>query len=366
MSAGERARAAARRAAALSTLRWRPYTRVFMVGESANWVIDHELRSVSGVAERIGVRVAERWPLAAARRQCVFYGSHFTLFDRPPDPRLGHRVATTYFHGRPGTPGMPEFDTSYARLRAEHARIDRVQVSHRELEQLVLESGIAAGKVHRIPIGIDLSLFHAHTSEARRNARTQLGLPHEAFVVGSFQKDGVGWADGDEPKLIKGPDVLVEACAALCARVPETYVLLSGPARGYVKRGLERHGVPYVHRVLDHYAQIGMLYDAVDAYVVPARQEGGPKGVLEAMAAGVPLVSTRVGQAVDLVRDDENGWLLDVEDVAGIADRLVAIAQAPREELDAVVAAGLATAAGNSYDAQQPLWERFFEGFVRW
>ena len=39
------------------------------------------------------------------------------------------------------------------------------------------------------------------------------GLPDDAFVVGSFQKDGVGWGDGLEPKLVKGPDVLVEALA---------------------------------------------------------------------------------------------------------------------------------------------------------
>ena len=47
-----------------------------------------------------------------------------------------------------------------------------------------------------------------------------------------------------------------------------------------------------------------------------ASDEGGPRAALEAMATGVPLVSTRVGQAADLVRHGENGWLADVDDPA--------------------------------------------------
>jgi glycosyltransferase involved in cell wall biosynthesis len=237
-----------------------------------------------------------------------------------------------------------------------------VQVSHRELEEIVLASGIDPAKVFRIPIGIEPSLFGPHTDEARSRARRALGLPDSAFVVGSFQKDGLGWTDGREPKLIKGPDVLVAACAAARARIPELHVLLSGPARGYVREGLERAGVPYVHRLLDRYEEIGSLYDAVDAYVVPSRQEGGPKGVLEAMAAGVPLVSTRVGQAVDLVRDGENGWLVEVEDVEGIAARLEAISAAG--DPGAIRDEGLATARANAYESQLPLWRDFFAGFV--
>ena len=73
-------------------------------------------------------------------------------------------------------------------------------------------------------------------------------------------------------------------------------MLLSGPARGYVTTRARRPVASRTsHRILDSIREIGPLYAPLDAYVVPARQEGGPKGVLEAMAAGVPLVSTRVG-----------------------------------------------------------------------
>jgi glycosyltransferase involved in cell wall biosynthesis len=336
---------------------------LFFVGEGADWVIDHELAAVASLAEQLGIEIPRRISVGATRRQSVFYGSHFTYFDRPPAPEAAHRVAITYFHGRPGTLGSPEFDVAYDQLRRRHTEIDRVQVSHRELQDVVLSSGIDSAKVFRIPIGIEPKHFGRPMPGMRAETRQALGLPPEAFVVGSFQKDGVGWDEGLEPKLIKGPDVLVSTLAEVHRHVPELHVLLSGPARGYVKEGLQRHGIPYVHRVVPRYEDIASLYAAVDAYVVPARQEGGPKGVLEAMASGVPVVSTKVGQAADLVADGENGWLVPVGDVHALASRLIAIAD-PGGEVERVVAAGLATAAANSYDAQLPLWREFFHDFV--
>jgi glycosyltransferase involved in cell wall biosynthesis len=356
-------KAALRRGVRVTTAHWRPYSRLFLVGEGADWVIDHELAAVASLAEQLRIQTPRRVPLGAVRRQAVFYGSHFTYFDRPPAPGAAHRVAITYFHGSPGTPGSPEFDMAYEQLRRQHTQIDRVQVSHRELEDVVLSSGIDRAKVFRIPIGIEPRHFGRLTPATRLEARRALGFPADAFVVGSFQKDGVGWEEGLKPKLIKGPDVLVATLAEVHRRVPELHVLLSGPARGYVIDGLRRHGVPCVHRLVPRYEDVSALYAAVDAYVIPSRQEGGPKGALEAMASGVPVVSTRVGQAADLVVDGVNGWLVPVDDVDALARRLSEIAKKDAE-LEHVVKAGLATAAANSYSAQLPLWRDFFDGFV--
>jgi len=354
-------RSVARRGARLATFAWPPHSRLFLVGEQARWSVDHDLAVLARIAGELGARIARPQLVRASRDQAAFYGSHFTLltgpWDLPP-----HRLGCAYFHGRPGTPGMPEFDEAYAALRRVHGRIDRIQVTHGEMEELVLSAGIDAAKVHRIPIGIDPGLFTPQTPELRTEAREALGIPRDAFVVGSFHKDGVGWDEGAEPKLIKGPDTLVAALRAL--DVPEKHVLLSAPARGYVQAGLRAAGIPFTHRVLDHYPEIGSLYAALDAYVVPSRQEGGPKGVLEALAAGVPLVTTRVGQAADIVRHGENGWLVEPEDAEGLAHWLGHVASNP-EELPQVIAAGLETARANSYEAQLPLWKGFLEGFVR-
>jgi glycosyltransferase involved in cell wall biosynthesis len=340
------------------TRRWAARSRLFLVGEGADWVIDRELEALTGVADRLGIRLADRRLLSASQGQGAFFGSQFTLLRDPWQP-WPHALATAYFHGRPGTPGMPEFDTTYRQLCAHHQEIERIQVSHGEMGDVVRSSGIDPTKVFLIPIGIDLAFFEPRTAESRAAVRDEIGLPREAFVAGSFQKDGVGWDDGREPKLIKGPDVLLDAMRLLRERRPELHVLLSGPARGYVREGLARLGIPYAHARPGSYGEVARLYAALDAYVVPSRQEGGPKGVLEAMAAGVPVVSTRVGQAAELIREGENGWLVDVEDAEARAARLASVHDAPQ-----VVAAGLETARANSYEAQTPLWRAFFDGFV--
>jgi glycosyltransferase involved in cell wall biosynthesis len=352
-----RARSALRPAAAAFTRRWPARSRLFLVGEDAGWVIDKELEAVARLAARIGVRLAPRRLLTASRGQAAFFGSQFTLL-REPWHRFEHALGTAYFHGRPGTSGMPEFDVAYEALCAHHSELARVQVTHAEMHDLVLSSGIDPAKVFRIPIGVDLGLFPLQTPALRREARRAIGLPADAFVVGSFQKDGVGWGEGLEPKLIKGPDVLVEALRLLRERRPELHVLLSGPARGYVRAGLERLGIPFVHRRPERYEDVAGLYLALDAYIVPSRQEGGPKSVLESMASGVPIVSTCVGQAAELIRDGGNGRLVEVGDVDALAEALT------DDRLPSFVAAGRETATVNCYDAQEALWRSFFEGFV--
>ena len=351
-----RASAPVRPLASRLARRWRPRSRLLLIGEGAGWSIDRDLLELGRLAQGIGVRLADQRFLTVSSGQSAFFGSQFTLL-REPWRRFPHALATAYFHGRPGTPGMPEFDVAYELLCAHHSELARVQVTHGEMHDLVLSAGIDPAKVFSIPIGVDVGLFTTQTPALRAKARRALGLPDDAFVVGSFQKDGVGWGVGDEPKLVKGPDVLVAALRVLRHRRPELHVLLSGPARGYVRAGLEGLGIPYVHRRLRRYEEIAQLYLALDAYVVPSRQEGGPKGVLESMASGVPVVSTRVGQATEIVRDGENGWLVDVEDAAALAERLAAVDRS-------TVPAGIETARSNAYSAQVPLWRAFFDGFV--
>jgi glycosyltransferase involved in cell wall biosynthesis len=356
-------RALRRAATTVRTRAWAPHSRLFLAYDVEGWVLEYEARQLERTARALGVAIGPgRW-VKGVDRQSIFHLSQFTLLLHDFE-RRGNRLGFAYFHGRPGTPGMPEFDACFETMRRRHAEIDRVQVTNGAMEELILETGIAREKLHRIPIGIDTEAFRPRTAASRAAARRALDLPESAFVVGSFQKDGVGWGDGLEPKLIKGPDTLLEVARLVHERVPELVVLLTGPSRGFVRAGLERLGIPHRHVLLPDVDAVAQAYEAIDVCMVTSRDEGGPRAVLEAMATGVPLVTTRVGQAPELVRHEENGWMVEVEDVDGLAGWAAHVAAAGAGDLEAVLQAGYATAGANSYEALRPRWRKLFRGFV--
>lgn len=352
-----------RAAVGLRTRDWPPHSRLFIEEEAAPWVLSYEGRQLARTAAALGISLGPRRWARGVANQSIFHLSQFTLLLHDFE-RSGNNLGLAYFHGRPATPGMPEFDACFETMRERHAEIDRIQVTNREMEQLVLSTGIAPEKVHLIPIGIDVDVFRPRDEASRRAARSDLGLPSSAFVVGSFQKDGVGWGEGLEPKLIKGPDVLLAVAERLAGQVPELYFLLTGPARGYVRAGLERLGIPYRHLLLPDVESVAGAYPAIDVCLVTSRDEGGPRAVLESMATRVPLVTTRVGQATDLVRHGENGWLVEPEDVEGLVACTLHVAGTGAEELERVLDAGRALAEDCSYGALRPRWRALLEGFV--
>jgi glycosyltransferase involved in cell wall biosynthesis len=324
------------------------FSKLYVVGDRLGWSIDDDRARLTATARRLGYDVGSNRLVRFARHQAVFQHNHFNAL-QPRWLESSHRLGLSYFHGRPGTDGYPEFDRAYETLRRHAARIDRVQVTHEEMRDLVVGAGVPHDRVFKIPIGIDLEHFPL------RPARSGRG-----FVIGSFLKDGVGMDEGLEPKLLKGPDTFVEVVAKLREGIGDLSVLLTGPARGYVRRVLERLGVPYEHRLLSSRDELARAYGDVDVCLVTSRQEGGPKAALEAMASGVPLVSTRVGQAGELVVDGENGLLADVDDVDGLA-AAVERTRGLREQLRA---AGRATAEEYAEERLDPLWAQLLERFV--
>jgi glycosyltransferase involved in cell wall biosynthesis len=353
--------AAARLYAPLVTRRWPPQSHLFLVEDRAGWAITEEARQLRKIARALGIRLAPQSWMRGAAEQGVYYGEQFVLM-RPLEP-CSHARGVAYLHGLPKTPSYPQFDRCFETLCRQHEDLSRVHVSHTQMHEVVLSSGIDPAKVFQIPLGVDLERLRPPTDVERARLRKELGLPASAFVVGSFQKDGEGWGEGLEPKAIKGPDLLVKTMRRLHRAVPELWVLLCGPARGFVRAGLRSAGIPHVHVQYRSLERVAKLYGALDLYVVSSRQEGGPKAVLDAMATRVPLVTTEVGQAMDLVEHQRNAWMVDVEDVDGLVHWSLEVSRSP-SRVRPVLDAAQRTAEANSYRAQIPLWHEFFAGLT--
>jgi glycosyltransferase involved in cell wall biosynthesis len=198
----------------------------------------------------------------------------------------------------------------------------RMQVTCSIARDTMLDLGLPPEKVITLPLGVDCRLFRpAAGSEARAAARHRLGVPDNAIAIGCFQKDGQGWGEGNEPKRIKGPDILADALARARRHHP-VHAVIPGPSRGYVARRLAELGVPFSAPGFVPRDELAGLYHGLDLYVSPSRDEGGPAGVLEAMASGVAVVSSRAGMPVDIIRPGMNGLLAEAGSAGALATAL--------------------------------------------
>lgn len=300
---------------------------IYYVAPDANWIIDwvgyfitKEIREQFGHTARV-IQKPDR-----LSRQLIHHGSLWSWLGYL-DSKVNSRnvIIATVFHGNREE---ENFRDPIDKLVEHQDEIKTLVTASSMMVNRFLRWGIAAERIVKIPLGVPLDIFHAGTSAERYAKRAEFGIAEDAFCIGSFQKDGVGWEDGFEPKMIKGPDIFVQVVERL-SRHTKIHVLLSGPARGYVKRRLDKLGVTYSHRLLENYFDIAPCYHALDAYLVTSREEGGPSGVLEAMASGIPLVATRVGLAADVAREGVDAAICPIEDVDALANAVSKIQNDP-------------------------------------
>ncbi len=336
----------------------KPYSHLYIVGDNSGWSTDVDAQDLRNFAKKLSI------PVAIIKRayfnfpQVVHYTSQFSLLLNIYKSK--HRLSLDYYHGKPEQ--GETFKKCFEALEKHKDQIARVRVSTKEMEER-LSPLLNPGTVMHIPIGIDLNIFKKHTEESKHAMREKFGIPAEAVVIGSFQKDGSGWREGLEPKLIKGPDIFLKVVEKLKEEIPNLWVLLSGPSRGYMKQGLGKLGIPYKDMGHREYQEVASFYDALDLYLVTSREEGGPKAILESMAKGVPLVTTAVGQANDLVRHRENAMMTPIEDVAGLTAAALDVLR--DEGLKAtLVENGLRTADEQSLQNQLPLWQEYFKPLI--
>ena len=305
---------------------------IYYVTDSANWSFYWDAYYITkGLRDRLGLKahvIQNPWRL---KGQLIHFGDRYSYLNGPySDIQPSNRVFLTWFHGGPDDPD-PYIQKLCGILPHASQFLEKIVVPCKITKEVLISLGIKEDKIESIALGVDLEMFHALENNHQKSMiRKNLGIPDDAICIGSFQKDGAGWGDGFIPKNIKGPDIFLGVIKQLSGHFGNLFVLLTGPARGYVKQGLEKLGIPYVHKYLDNYLEIVMCYQALDLYIITSRAEGGPKALLESWATGIPVGSTRVGMPADLIVHGRNGMLADIDDVDGLTNSAVEIITNPR------------------------------------
>jgi glycosyltransferase involved in cell wall biosynthesis len=175
--------------------------------------------------------------------------------------------------------------------------------------------------------------------------RSALGIEPESFVVGMLSVLRLG----------KGHDVAASAVASLADRFPQIRLLVLGT--GPDEREIAETLAPLGDKVImaGHRDDVLATLDAVDALVHPSQVDALPTALMEAMAARVPVVATRVGGIPEIMGEEETGLLIDAPPKPG------ALAAAIERLLtDGGLRARLADAGRARFEAEFSV-ERWFE-----
>jgi glycosyltransferase involved in cell wall biosynthesis len=287
------------------------FFKLSYVTDSANWAIKWVGLDITKNLNKLNlIKARTTTKYLGIKNQIIHFGSVHTFSTSPHE---SNKVVVTWFHVVPDDPKIKFVK------EAQKKYVDIFHTSSNITKSKFIEIGIPKEKIVVIPLGVDLDLFKPVTEEEKERIKTKLGLPTDKIIIGSFQKDGVGWSEGLQPKLIKGPDIFVKVVERISREYP-VFIFLVGPARGYVKNELSKRHVPFKHIYLKDFRKIAECYNVLDLYLITSRIEGGPKQILEGMASGIPVVSTKVGMVPDIVENGKEVLLVDVEDIRQLVE----------------------------------------------
>lgn len=201
-----------------------------------------------------------------------------------------------------------------------HARMDAVLANSSMVARELTGEGVAPSRLAVLHNGVAPHHADDAAAEALRDSR-------------AIDRDALVFVMVANLIAYKGHADVIAALGLARDALPARWAMLFAGADSGIRASLEAAALsarvaPHVHW-LGSVERPGPVYDAADVAIHASHEEGFSNAVLEAMAAGLPLIATAVGGNLDAISDGDTGVLVPPRDPAALAAALVALAQDP-------------------------------------
>jgi len=178
-----------------------------------------------------------------------------------------------------------------------------IVVSHELEDMLQKRFGMSESRVIRIPNGVDVS-FYSPNDDERQRVRQSLGYQDSDFVI--------GFSGRLDP--VKNLDLMLDIFLSSNPRDYPFRLLMvgDGPDRARVEARCQAAGVDPYFKLVGEQTQVLPYLRAMDVFLLTSLREQMPLTVLEAMAVGVPVIATRVGELPYIIDNGSDGFIRDL------------------------------------------------------
>jgi glycosyltransferase involved in cell wall biosynthesis len=207
--------------------------------------------------------------------------------------------------------------------RLMNRMVDRVLAVSEEVRQFCIQTdGVPPDKAATLYNGLELTKIDSENglTEVRGRLSVTASVPVIA-TVGHI-------------RYVKGIDVLVKTAAVVAQQIPNALFLIVGRYSDSeylqsIHREINQLGISSNVRFWGESEDVPSILRQCDIFFLPSRSEGFSNALIEAMACGLPCVATNVGGNSEAVSHGKSGYLIDSDDVAGAAARIMALLKDP-------------------------------------
>jgi glycosyltransferase involved in cell wall biosynthesis len=224
------------------------------------------------------------------------------------------------------------------------------------VERYIRVGAAPPSKILYVPNAIDIRRFAADPPN-RAPVRQSLGIPGDAFV----------WLAIGNLRLPKDYPTMIEGFRQVVARQPGACLLIAGagPLAAELEAQVAAGAIPGI-RFLGARSDVAGLLSAADGFLMSSSWEGTPLALLEASAASLPVVATRVGGIAEVVADGVSGYLVPPGDPAALAGACLRVMGAAPEHQAALGAAGRRIVEESfSLETLRNQWQQIYEQILR-